>query len=133
MAGTREEELSPTSGKRKDMDENLAEDGQGSIKKLKRMLTQEADLKVKAQVVECRSERLRCFEASQGFEASFAPERRGGLSHLRHVVLHQGVLVRWLTTVYTISATYEWCRTPMRLLRTCAIKNLVRLTCVSKK
>ena len=46
MAGTADDELASNSGKRKDMEDNLAEDGPGSIKKLKRMLTQEADLKV---------------------------------------------------------------------------------------
>ncbi len=59
MAGTMDGEPSPTSGKRKDMmDDNLAEDGQGSMKKLKRMLTQEADLKVRG-LVEYRRERFR--------------------------------------------------------------------------
>lgn len=38
--------LSPVSGKRKDVQENLLDDGAGSMKKLKRTLTQEHDLKV---------------------------------------------------------------------------------------
>lgn len=43
---TMEGSLSPVSGKRKDVDENLLDDGAGSMKKLKRTLTQEHDLKV---------------------------------------------------------------------------------------
>lgn len=38
--------LSPVSGKRKDPEDSLLGDGAGSIKKLKRTLTQEHDLKV---------------------------------------------------------------------------------------
>lgn len=38
--------LSPISGKRKDAEESLLDDGAGSMKKLKRTLTQEQDLKV---------------------------------------------------------------------------------------
>lgn len=38
--------MSSVSGKRKDVEENHVDDGAGSIKKLKRTLTQEHDLKV---------------------------------------------------------------------------------------
>lgn len=41
-----EGDLSPVSGKRKDMEDSVLDDGAGSIKRLKRTLTQEHDLKV---------------------------------------------------------------------------------------
>lgn len=77
--------LSPVSGKRKDVQENLLDDGAGSMKKLKRTLTQEHDLKVN--VGNSRQHLARfsmLFEQPTLMYVCTAVGRHGSTCHSRH-------------------------------------------------
>lgn len=73
------EGLSPVSGKRKDAEESLLGDGAGSIKKLKRTLTQEHDLKVIGSGEQHLVFKAEGNHGTQNAVCQVCPSRRSGL------------------------------------------------------